>query len=126
LTASAPESIDGYIAAFPPDVRRILRRIRAVVREAAPGAREKISYRIPAFTLDGPLVYFAAFRRHIGFYPPVRGDARLEKAVAPYAGRKGNLQFPLDRPIPYDLVRRIVRFRVKQNRAEAAAKQKAR
>ena len=100
----------------------MLERIRSTIRRAAPDAAETISYRIPAFTLNGALVYFAAFKNHIGFYPPVRGNARLEKAIAPYAGAKGNLKFPLDRPIPYALIERIVKHRVKQNRAKAAAK----
>jgi len=119
-----PQSIDEYIAAFSPEVRAILERIRLVIANAAPEAQESISYRIPTFTLSGTLVYFAAFKKHIGFYPPVRGDAGLEKAVAPYAGEKGNLRFPLDQPIPYGLIERIVRLRVKQNLAKAAAKSK--
>ena len=80
----APESIDGYIAGFPPKVRSILRKVRTTVREAAPDAQEKISYRMPAFTLNGNLVYFAAFKNHIGFYPPVR-DARLRVLLTRYA-----------------------------------------
>ena len=96
------------------------------IRKAAPDAQEAISYRIPAFTLNGALVYFAAFKKHIGFYPPVKGDARLEKAIAAYAGPKGNLQFPLDRPIPYDLIEKIVKLRMRQNLAQAAAKRKLR
>jgi uncharacterized protein YdhG (YjbR/CyaY superfamily) len=119
---STPETIDDYIAGFPPEVQTILRKIRRTVKAAAPEARERISYRIPAFTLDGTLVYFAAFKKHIGFYPPVRGDASLEKAVARFAGEKGNLRFPLDEPIPYALITRIVKLRVRQNRARAAAK----
>ncbi len=83
-----PATVDQYISAFPPDVQAILQKIRKVVRRAAPGAREIISYRMPAFTLNGVLVYFAAFKKHIGFYPPISGDARLEKAVARYAGEK--------------------------------------
>ena len=85
------------------------------MRSAAPEADETISYQIPAFKLNGVLVYFAAFKNHIGFYPPVEGDARLEKAVSPYAGEKGNLRFPLDQPIPFQLIERITRYRVKQN-----------
>ena len=97
--------------------RPILKKIRAIVRKAAPGAVETISYRMPAFKLDGRiLIYFAAFKNHIGLYPPIRGDARIEKAVEPYAGEKGNLRFPFDEPIPYDLIERIVRLRVSQNR----------
>lgn len=118
----APRTIDEYIASFPPDIRSILERIRSTIRAAAPDAREGISYRIPTFTLNGVLVYFAAFKHHIGLYPPVAGDARLMAAVSPYAGEKGNLKFPLDRPIPYGLIERIVKQRVKQNRTKAATK----
>ena len=117
-TAKNPATIDGYIKRFPPEVRTILRKIRATIARNAPDAEEVISYRIPAFRQNGILVYFAAFKKHIGFYPPVSGDARLEKALAPYAGPKGNLQFPLTQPIPYDLIRRIVKLRVKQNLAK--------
>ncbi len=119
-----PKTIDEYISAFSPEVRAILRRVRQVVRSAAPDAQEAISYRIPAFKLNGVLVYFAAFKKHIGFYPPIRGDSRLEKAVSPYAGEKGNLRFPLDQPIPYALIERITKLRVKQNLAKAKAQRK--
>src|ERR1700679_4212985 len=100
------KNIDGYISAFPPEVQAILERIRETVHNAAPNAEETISYQIPAFRLHGIIVYFAAFRNHIGFYPPVSGDLRLEKAIAPYAGEKGNLRFPLSQPIPYALIGR--------------------
>jgi uncharacterized protein YdhG (YjbR/CyaY superfamily) len=118
---NAPETIDEYISGFSPDVQAILQQVREVVRMAAPDAQEAISYQIPAFKLNGVLVYFAAFKKHIGFYPPVRGDARLEKAVSPYAGEKGNLRFPLDQPIPLDLVERITKLRVKQNMAKSTS-----
>ena len=121
-----PRNIDEYIASCPPEVQVVLERIRSTIRSAAPDARETISYRIPAFTQNGALVYFAAFRKHIGFYPPVRGDARLEKAVSPYAGEKGNLRFPLDRPIPFALIERIVKHRVRQNLAKAASARRKR
>ncbi|WP_165230633.1 iron chaperone [Aquisphaera insulae] len=104
-------TIDEYIASFPPDVQEILQKIRVTVSEAAPDAEETISYRMPAFRQKTILVYFAAFKNHIGLYPPVRGDQALLEAVAPYAGEKGNLRFPLDQPIPYDLIGRIVRLR---------------
>jgi uncharacterized protein YdhG (YjbR/CyaY superfamily) len=120
----APKDIDDYIGGFSPDVQKVLRRIRATIHDAAPAAQETISYRIPAFILNGVLVYFAAFKQHIGFYPPVRGDAGLEKAVASYAGEKGNLRFPLDQPIPYGLIRRIVKLRVRQNQAKATARKR--
>lgn len=123
-TKSPPKNIDEYIAAFPPKVQAILKRVRSTIRSAAPDAQEKISYRMPAFMQGGVLAYFAAFKEHIGLFPPVKGDARLEKAASPYAGPKGNLKFPLDRPIPYSLIERIVKFRVKQNLAKAAGKGK--
>lgn len=122
--AAAPKGIDEYIASFSPDVQAILERIRSTIKQAAPDAQETISYRIPAFTFHGILVYFAAFKKHIGLYPPVRGDAKLEKSVSIYAGEKGNLKFPLDRPIPYDLIERIVKLRVKQNLSKTRASSK--
>jgi uncharacterized protein YdhG (YjbR/CyaY superfamily) len=121
-TRIAPNSIDEYIATFPPEVQTILERVRLTITNAAPGAQETISYQIPAFTLNGALVYFAAFKNHIGFYPPVRGNARIEKAVSIYAGEKGNLRFPLNQPIPYALIERVVKLRVKQNLAKAPAR----
>lgn len=119
---TAPTDIDGYIAGFPADVREILCTIRRLVHEAAPEVRETLSYRMPTFTTNGVLLHVAAFKGHIGLYPPVSGDARLVKAVAPFAGEKGNLRFPLDRPIPYDLIRRIVAHRLKRQRTAPAAK----
>jgi uncharacterized protein YdhG (YjbR/CyaY superfamily) len=112
---STPKNIDEYIASFSPEVQAILEKIRVTIRDAAPDAQETISYNMPAFRLNGVLVYFAAFKKHIGLYPPVRGDARLEKAISKYAGEKGNLQFPHDQPIPYALIERIVKLRMKQN-----------
>jgi len=116
-----PKNIDEYIASFSPDVQAILEKIRSTIQDVAPGAQETISYRIPAFRLNGILVYFAAFKKHIGLYPPVRGDAGLEKAISAYAGEKGNLKFPLDHPIPYGLIKKIVKFKVKQNSSRAAS-----
>jgi uncharacterized protein YdhG (YjbR/CyaY superfamily) len=121
---AAPETIDAYIATFRPEVRDLLNRVRRTIRNAAPEAQEAISYRIPAFKLNGVLVYFAAFKKHIGLYQPLRGDAKLEKASSAYAGEKGNLQFPYDQPIPYDLIESIVKFRVKQNLMKAGASRK--
>jgi len=112
-----PENIDAYIASFPSDVQAILQQVRRAVREAAPAAEEVISYGIPALKQHGVLVYFAAFKSHIGFYPPVRGDMQLEKAAARYAGEKGNLRFPLDQPMPLALIKRLTRLRVKQDAA---------
>jgi uncharacterized protein YdhG (YjbR/CyaY superfamily) len=118
-----PETIDEYIAMFPPDIQAILEKIRATVAKALPKAREKISYRIPAFWLDGDIIYFAAFKKHIGLYPPVR-DSKLKQEVARYAGPKGNLQFPLTERIPYTLISRIAKARAKENAARIAAKKK--
>jgi uncharacterized protein YdhG (YjbR/CyaY superfamily) len=115
-----PKTIDEYIAPFSPEVRAILEKIRRTVRAAVPEAKEDISYRIPTFRLGGVLIHFAAFQHHIGVYPPVAGDAALEKALAPYAGEKGNLRFPYDQPMRYDLIERIVRLREKQLREKAA------
>ena len=100
--------------------------MRRTVRKAAPDAREVISYRMPALEQHGILVYFAAFKHHIGFYPPIRGDARLEKAASRYAGERGNLRFPLDAPMPLPLIERLTRHRVKQNLARAAEKRSKR
>ncbi len=122
---TAPKTIDDYIKTFSPEVREILEKIRRTIRKAAPEAEETISYQIPTFKLNGCLVHFAAFKQHIGFYPPVQGDAKLVKAVSRYANEKGNLRFPLDQPIPYDLIDRITRLRLKQNLAKAV-KRKAR
>ena len=119
-TPSIPANIDEYIAASSPVARPVLKEIRRIIHTAAPDAEELISYRMPAFKLHGILVYFAAFKNHIGLYPPVSGDAGLKKAVAPYAGPKGNLRFPLDQPIPYGLIRRIVQLKAKQNLARKA------
>ena len=120
---AAPSSIDEYIEGFAPEVQAVLENIRLTVGRAAPGAQEVISYRMPAFRLHGALIiYFAAFKHHIGLYPPVRGDAGLVEAVAVYAGPKGNLRFPLDRPIPYALIEKVTRLRVAQNLAKAAAR----
>lgn len=119
----APDSIDAYIAPFPPEVRAILEKIRATIRKAAPKAEERISYKMPAFFQDGALVYFAAFKKHIGLFPPV-GDPALRKAAAVYAGAKGNLRFPLDEPMPYALIGKIVKARIAENKAAAAAKAK--
>jgi uncharacterized protein YdhG (YjbR/CyaY superfamily) len=121
---SAPETIDEYIAAFPPDVQSILEKIRLTIRKAAPKADEKISYKMPAFALDGDLIYFAAFKKHIGVFPPVRGDKKLSKELSRYRGEKGNLKFPLDEPIPYELITRVVKFRLKEHAEKARSRQK--
>ena len=122
--AAPPPSVDAYIAAFPPEVQATLRKVRATVMAAAPDAHEIISYRMPALRQHGVLVYYAAFKNHIGFYPPIKGDARLEQASARYAGEKGNLRFPLDEPIPYALIARLTQLRARQDTAAAKAKRR--
>ena len=107
-----PQNVDEYISAAPRKSQPILQQIRKTVRGAAPQAEECMSYGMPALKQRSILVYFAAFKGHIGFYPPVRADAKLLRAVKRYAGEKGNLRFPLDEPIPYALIQRIVKARV--------------
>ena len=122
IEQTASKNIDEYIAAFPLKVQSILEKIRATVRKAAPRATEKISYRMPAFIQGRVLIYFAAFKNHIGVYPPVRGDEKLMKQISPYKGEKGNLRFPLDEPIPYALISRIVKSRLKNQLQRHAPK----
>jgi len=109
------QSIDEYIGTFPENVQETLKELRAVIRAAAPGATEKISYQMPAFAWNGILVYFAAYKRHIGFYPTGSGVEAFRNELAEYKGSKGSVQFPIDEPMPYDLIRRIVQFRVEEN-----------
>ena len=119
-----PNRIDEYIASFPSDVQALLQQIRRTIRAAAPDAEETIKYQIPTFTLHGNLVNFAAFQKHIGFYPAPRGIEAFQDELSVYECSKGAIRFPLDRPLPLDLIRRIVEFRVQDNRARAAAKRK--
>jgi uncharacterized protein YdhG (YjbR/CyaY superfamily) len=107
--------VDAYIAGFPPATRRLLEEMRQTISAAAPEASEKISYQMPTFYLEGNLVHFAAFTSHIGFYPVPTGISAFEKELAPYKQGKGSVQFPLDKPLPLDLVARIVKFRVAEN-----------
>lgn len=118
----APKDIDDYIADFPDDVREILEKIRRTIRKAAPAAEETIKYGMPTFLLEGNLVHFAAFKKHIGLFPPVKADAAFKKKLAVYEGPKGNLKFPLDQPIPYALIGRVVKLRIKENRRRAEAR----
>lgn len=97
-------TIDAYVASLPPDSRFIIEEIRRIVKARVPAAVETISYKLPAFKLDRVFIYFAAFKTHIGIYPPVKGDSKLQKALLPYRGEKGNLRFPMNEPIPYDLI----------------------
>ncbi len=115
MTRGAPATIDEYIEGFPTTVQSRLRRLRTVVRRHAPEATERMAYRIPTYNLDGNLVHFAAFERHIGFYPGPSGIARFREELAGYRSAKGSVQFPLDEPLPLDLVAEIVKFRVAEN-----------
>jgi uncharacterized protein YdhG (YjbR/CyaY superfamily) len=121
---AAPRNIDEYIDLFPPDVRSILEKVRTTIRKAAPGAQEVISYQIPAFKQNGNLVYFGGFKKHVGFFPTSSGIAKFKDELAGYKGAKGSVQFPFDQPIPYGLISKIVKFRVKENRAKAETKGK--
>ena len=123
---TAPKNIDEYIAGFPHEIQEILEKIRMTIREAAPDAEEAIKYQMPTFTLKGNLVHFAAFKKHIGFYPTPTGTEEFRKELSVYEGAKGSVRFPLDKPIPFDLISEIVKFRVKENleRAEAKGKKK--
>lgn len=116
----APQTIDAYIAAFPEDVQAILQLVRQTIHETAPEATEAISYGMPTFKLHGNLVHFAAFKNHIGFYPVPSGMAAFQEELAAYKQGKGSVQFPLDKPMPLDLIRRIVEFRVQESKGKAA------
>lgn len=111
-------SVEDYIAAAAAEARPVLEKIRSMVRAAAPEASEKISYQMPAFAWDGILIYYAAFKNHIGIYPPVIGDQQLRQDLAPYLGPKGNLKFPLDQPIPYELIARVIDWRIREHRSK--------
>jgi uncharacterized protein YdhG (YjbR/CyaY superfamily) len=112
---TAANGIDDYISAFPAEVQALLRKVRAAIRKAAPDAAETIKYGIPTFTLNGNLVHFAAFKNHIGFYPAPSGIAKFAKELSAYKSAKGSVQFPLDQPIPYALIAKIVEFRVRES-----------
>ena len=118
------KTIDDYIAGFPEDVQAILQKVRQTIKAAAPNAQETINYQMPTFTLNGNLVHFAAFKNHIGFYPTPTGIEQFKDELSVYKGAKGSVQFPLDKPMPYDLIRRIVVFRVEEAVARAAAKRR--
>ena len=121
---TTPQTIDEYIAGFPPDIQDKLEKIRETIREAAPDAIETISYQIPTFKLEGNLVHFAAFKKHIGFYPAPSGIAQFDEQLSKYKRAKGSIRFPLDEPIPYALISEVVRFRVRENLERAEEKRK--
>jgi uncharacterized protein YdhG (YjbR/CyaY superfamily) len=121
---ATPKTIDEYIAGFPDDIQDKLQKLRMTIRKAAPQAEEKISYQIPAFAMNGALVYFAAFKKHISFFPTSSGIREFKQELSIYKGSKGTVQFPFDKPIPFGLISRIVKFRLKENLARAAEKKK--
>jgi uncharacterized protein YdhG (YjbR/CyaY superfamily) len=120
-----PSNIDEYIANFPEDVQKILARLRATIREAAPEAEEAISYQMPTFKLKGNLVHFAAYKNHIGFYPTPSGIENFKEELSAYEGAKGSVKFPINQPLPLDTISKIVKFRVKENLEIAAKKKKS-
>jgi uncharacterized protein YdhG (YjbR/CyaY superfamily) len=122
MTAETPKSIDDYIASFPTDVQAILEQVRKTIQVAAPEAEEAISYAMPTFKLHGNLVHFAAYKNHIGFYPAPRGLEEFKEELSGYKGAKGSVQFPINQPMPLDLIARIVSFRVKDNLEKRKAK----
>jgi uncharacterized protein YdhG (YjbR/CyaY superfamily) len=122
----AARNIDEYIAGFPRDVQQILQKIRTTIRRAAPQAEEAISYQMPTFRLEGNLVHFAAFKNHIGLYPTPSGTEKFREELSPYQTGKGSIRFPLDKPIPYGLIGRIVKFRAKENLERFKARRRKR
>ncbi|MFN8521657.1 MAG: DUF1801 domain-containing protein [Chloroflexota bacterium] len=123
---AVPGDVDEYIAGFPPDVRERLRQVRGLILEVAPEAVEKIGYGMPTYVLHGNLVHFAAYKAHIGLYPTPSGTEAFAAEIARYRSGKGSIQFPLDEPLPLDLIRRIVEFRVKENLEREAARPRRR
>lgn len=123
---AAPATVDAYIAGFAPDVQKVLRQIRATVRAAVPDAEETIKYGMPTYVHDGNLVYFAAFKKHVGFFGTSleMGNGALKDELSVYAGPKGSLKFPLGKPVPLDLITRIVEIRVKENQKRVEARGK--
>jgi uncharacterized protein YdhG (YjbR/CyaY superfamily) len=119
---TAPKSIDEYISRFPPDVQEILEKIRSTIKKAAPEAEETIKYKMPTFMLHGNLVYFAAFKKHIGFFPGSKDVRKKFKELSVYEGNEGAIKFPLNSPIPYDLIEKMVQFRVNENLDRIATK----
>jgi uncharacterized protein YdhG (YjbR/CyaY superfamily) len=121
---AAPKNIDEYIACFPEDIQALLKQIRATVKEAAPGAEETIKYAMPTFTFNGNLVYFAAFKKHVGFYPVPTGNAAFEQELSGYKTGKGSVQFPYNKPLPLALISKMVKFWVNRNLEKAKEKKK--
>jgi uncharacterized protein YdhG (YjbR/CyaY superfamily) len=116
--------VDSYIGEFPKDIQKMLKQLRAAIKKAAPRAEESISYMMPAYKFHGPLVYFAAYKKHIGFYPTGSGIAPFEREIAAYKSSKGAVQFPLDKPLPLALIDKMVKYRVNENQAKSELKKK--
>ena len=116
------QSIDEYILKFPAEIQEILQKLREVIKESAPDAKERISYQMPTFALHGNLVHFAAYKNHIGFYPTPSGINAFKRELSEYKGAKGSVQFPIEKPLPYPLIRKIVEFRVAENVKQAEGK----
>jgi len=122
MDTKKPANIDEYIGTFPNNVQEILEKVRVTIQKAAPDAKEKISYSMPAFDQNGIVVYFAAFKNHIGLYALPSGHEAFKEEFSKYKSGKGSVQFPLDQPMPYDLITKIVKFRVKENLEKAKKK----
>jgi uncharacterized protein YdhG (YjbR/CyaY superfamily) len=122
MQTTKPKDIDEYIAGFPENTQKLLDQLRAVIKKTAPDAEEVISYQMPAYKYHGMLVFFAAYKNHIGFYPTASGIEKFKKELVAYKGAKGSVQFPLNQPLPVKLITKIVEFRVKQNLAKAKMK----
>jgi uncharacterized protein YdhG (YjbR/CyaY superfamily) len=120
----ALKNIDKYVKGFPEDVQQILQEIRTTIRKAAPNAEETISYRMPTFTLKGLLVSFAAYKKHIGLYPAPRGSEKFNRELSRYRAARSTVRFPLDKPVPFQLIRQIVKLRAKENLRRAREKGK--
>ena len=124
MNKTTPNNIDAYIANFPKNIQEILSELRATIRDAAPEAEEAISYQMPTFRFKGNLVHFAAHKNHIGFYPTPSGIEKFKKELSVYEGAKGSVKFPIDQPLPFDLISKIVKFRVAENLERATRKTK--
>jgi uncharacterized protein YdhG (YjbR/CyaY superfamily) len=120
--SAGPGTIDEYIAAFPPDVQKVLQQVRTTIGKAAPGAVEALKYGIPTFVLGENLVHFGGFKTHVGFYPSPSGIEAFKKELSVYEGAKGSVKFPLDQPMPLALITRIVKFRVQEARQKSVKK----
>jgi uncharacterized protein YdhG (YjbR/CyaY superfamily) len=123
ITKPGIKDVESYISSYPAPTQKLLKQLRSIIRKTAPAADEVISYQMPAYKLHGVLVYFAGYAHHIGFYPGASGIANFKKEITGYKNAKGSVQFPLDKPLPLDLIRQIVEFRVLENQKKAEIKQ---